>query len=53
MEFEDAGNPDAIKEKIIEYFTDKWQMGEKIQYTNAAYDIGEFYKLSTKFNELN
>jgi len=24
MEFEDAGNPEAIKEKIIEYFTDKW-----------------------------
>lgn len=28
-------------------------MGGKIQYINAAYDIGAFYEVSARFNELN
>ena len=52
-DFEDPGNADHINETIKEYFEKNYQMGSKIQYTNAAYDIGEFYNLSTRYNDLN
>jgi hypothetical protein len=53
MDFEEPGNADHINEKIKEYFEENYQMGSKIQYTNAAYNIGEFYSTSTRYNDLN
>jgi len=53
MDFEEPGNADHIHEKIKEYFEENYQMGSKIIYTNAAYNIGEFYSTSTRYNDLN
>lgn len=53
MDF-DGYSPEAIKKGVVEYFNDNYDgMGDKIVYVNPAYKIGEFYKLSTRYTELN
>jgi hypothetical protein len=39
---------------VVDYFNDNYDgLGESVVYVNPAYKIGAFYKLSTRFAELN
>lgn len=52
MVFEDY-HPKKIEKKIRAVFEEKYNIGKKdIIYINPCYDIGDFYKLSEKFNNL-
>jgi len=53
MDFEDAGNSESMLAEIKEVFDNKWNMGDKVQYINPAYDIENFYEVSAKYNNLN
>ena len=52
-DFDDAGNSESMLAEVKEVFDNKWNMGDKIQYINAAYDIENFYEVSSKYNSLN
>ena len=52
-EFDDAGNSESMLAEVKEVFDNKWNMGSKVQYINAAYDIENFYEVSSRFNSLN
>lgn len=52
-ELEDAGNADSIFNEVKEVMQDRFGLGEKVQYVNAAYNTSDFYALSAKFNEIN
>jgi hypothetical protein len=53
MEF-DGYSPEDIKKNVVEYFNENYDgMGDNIVYVNPAYKIGAFYKLSTRYAELN
>jgi hypothetical protein len=52
-EFDEPGNADFIDTEVKEVMEGRFKMGEKVQYTNAAYDISDFYAVTSKFNELN
>jgi hypothetical protein len=53
-DFDDNGSEQTIHAEIKDVFNSKFNnMGEKIQYINAAYDIENFYEVSSRFNTLN
>ena len=53
MEF-DGYSTEDIKQGVIDYFNDNYEgLGDNVVYVNPAYKIGAFYKLSTRYAELN
>lgn len=42
-----------MEKEIKDVFEERFKLGNQIQYINAAYDIGNFYEVSSKFNSLN
>lgn len=53
IEFEEGASPENIKAGMIRFMNENFDgLGEKIVYVNPAYDIGDFYKQSTRYAEL-
>jgi hypothetical protein len=52
-DFDDNGNEEAILGEIKEVFDNRFNAGGKVQYINAAYDIANFYEVSSRYNTLN
>ena len=42
-----------MKKEIVDVFEARYKLGGQVQYINAAYDIGNFYEVSSKFNSLS
>jgi hypothetical protein len=51
--FEDNGNSELIFNDVKEVMQERFEIGDKVQYTNAAYDINDFYECSASVTELN
>ena len=54
MTFDGDYSQKGIEKELREYLNDKYQrMGDQIHYVNVAYEIKDFFKLTTRFNELD